>query len=137
MLLAREVVKKVAPAFRGGKNRGRDSGGGRPEPLSFYPVHDCRSKAVVIWCRHGECLGYTPAGVVLSRNAHRHRKGEHMAKAISTRDYFAAAALTGILASTGGPSGDSAPDTDYEHHAKWAYKHADAMLVARGEQNPD
>jgi hypothetical protein len=45
---------------------------------------------------------------------------------MTLRDYFAAAALTGILANPdgGGP---------YHREAEYAYLYADAMLRARGE----
>lgn len=43
---------------------------------------------------------------------------------MSRRDYFAAAALTGILAAVKG--GWAGPDS----HSKLAYKYADAMLAA-------
>ena len=61
-------------------------------------------------------MGYTEAGVILSHNADRHRKGEHMSttehggpafpvsaggKGITIQDYFAAAALTGLIANAG------------------------------------
>ncbi len=45
---------------------------------------------------------------------------------ISIRDYFAAAALQGILADGGGASWDD--------DAKNAFKAADAMLKARGDK---
>ena len=44
---------------------------------------------------------------------------------ISMRDYFAAAALQGMMA-------EYDPEDELEHHiAKWSYKAADAMLKAR------
>lgn len=47
-------------------------------------------------------------------------------KGMSLRDYFAAAALSGMLGN---------PDVDhcdlYTEHANYAYQHADAMLKAR------
>lgn len=44
---------------------------------------------------------------------------------ISIRDYFAAAALTGLMSKL-------EPENQLEHHiAKWSYKAADAMLKAR------
>jgi hypothetical protein len=45
---------------------------------------------------------------------------------MSIRDYFAAAALQGLMA-------EYDPEDELEHHiAKWSYKAADAMLKARG-----
>ena len=44
---------------------------------------------------------------------------------MSLRDYFAAAALQGMMA-------EYDPEDELEHHiAKWSYKAADAMLKAR------
>ena len=44
---------------------------------------------------------------------------------ISMRDYFAAAALQGLMAKM-------EPENQLEHHiAKWSYEAADAMLKAR------
>jgi hypothetical protein len=44
---------------------------------------------------------------------------------MSIRDYFAAAALQGMMAQFD-------PENELEHHiAKWSYKAADAMLKAR------
>ena len=44
---------------------------------------------------------------------------------ISIRDYFAAAALQGMMA-------EYDPEDELEHHiAKWSYKAADAMIKAR------
>ena len=81
------------------------------------------------------------AGVVLSRNADRHRKGEHMAETnkggfampdrsfpgINTsddalRDYFAAVALMGLIVS----AGPEAMTT--EKCADTAYGYANAMM---------
>ena len=54
----------------------------------------------------------TPAGV-------QHNDGPTL------RDYFAAAALQGMMA-------EYDPEDELEHHiAKWSYKAADAMLKAR------
>ena len=48
-----------------------------------------------------------------------------MERGISIRDYFAAAALQGLMAQFD-------PENELEHHiAKWSYKAADAMLKAR------
>ena len=44
---------------------------------------------------------------------------------ITIRDYFAAAALTGLMA-------EYDPEDELEHHiAKWSYRAADAMIRAR------
>jgi hypothetical protein len=46
-------------------------------------------------------------------------------KGMTLRDYFAAAALQGMMAQFD-------PENELEHHiAKWSYKAADAMLKAR------
>lgn len=45
---------------------------------------------------------------------------------MTLRDYFAAAALTGMLSSCNGVG--TAEDG---HLSKWAYEHADAMIAAR------
>jgi hypothetical protein len=46
-------------------------------------------------------------------------------KGMTMRDYFAAAALQGMMAQFD-------PENELEHHiAKWSYKAADAMLKAR------
>ena len=46
------------------------------------------------------------------------------------RDYFAAAALTGICAHLGGAE-KRGNETSQEAHARWAFLAADAMLKAR------
>lgn len=69
-----------------------------------------------------------PMGGYLTKSGHRYNYG---AQGMSLRDYFAAAALQGLLA---------APDpigTDARNHsvraAAWAYELADAMLAERKE----
>lgn len=54
-----------------------------------------------------------------------HWYGQKTPESISLRDYFAAAALQGMMAQFD-------PENELEHHiAKWSYKAADAMLKAR------
>ena len=49
-------------------------------------------------------------------------------KGMTMRDYFAAAALQGLMAKM-------EPENQLEHHiAKWSYEAADAMLKARGSK---
>ena len=54
------------------------------------------------------------------------RRDPHISDGMSLRDFFAAAALTGILANPdgGGP---------YDSEAEYAWRYADAMLAARGQ----
>lgn len=47
---------------------------------------------------------------------------------MSLRDYLAAAALTGLIAS-------SRSEPSFEEYSKCAYHHADAMLAAREKQS--
>ncbi len=47
---------------------------------------------------------------------------------MSLRDYFAAAALQGLLAC---PTLTSHPETPTEHMSEWSFKYADAMIAAK------
>ena len=56
----------------------------------------------------------------------------HPAKGMSLRDYFAAAALTGLMMDAKICPGD---DNPLQRYAGWAYVAADAMLAKREKRN--
>jgi len=53
---------------------------------------------------------------------------------LSARDYFAAAALTGLLASSAGIGEREINDDDHVPYAMRAYEFADAMIQERGSK---
>jgi len=59
-----------------------------------------------------------------------------MVGGVKLRDYFAAAALQGILAYPGDFKGSAHSNSDQATVAKYAYGFADAMIAARKEGQP-
>jgi hypothetical protein len=70
-----------------------------------------------------------PAFPISLEQQQRIQEGYGAEAGMTLRDYFAAAALTGIEANLGGNTYGAA------EKARLAYKHADAMLQAREESN--